>query len=524
MLLIVILILVTVMTFVAIARALFSRGVTSQVLRSSLGIQAQTLAESAAEEVLLEVRRRANDPESESFVPFRVERYAGEEASFPVQVETPRFDSLYERIPEISPFYLEDRSAVVSFQRQFTGVPYERYGLLKVSATVARDMSLTTKVSRRVELGVEFKVHLVSTPRPFDQAALYVQDGGALLGRPYQMIEDVLQSIEYRRSEHEDVIDQMESRKDSVPFNGVATLTRHRNLQIQEAAYWRQKAPPLREPSALFALGRAPDGVDVSLLRIEARMRDAYRALQLAEEDYQEARGNLSAAFDSIEKHNQYLAKLKVLLGATSEMVGIMENFLGLFQVWDDTKFEGLVPPAYKLEPDEWRRKATIILDRDPDGRSPQVLLDKLIGETDRLNGVFYSNWPGKSLSLRGRTIPGRVVLVCEETTVNLSDVNLAATGDDLLTVVSFGQVNLSGTVNASVMALGGLSMAAGTEIKGNLVLKQVKNPGDLEGRVEYDPKYHSGRTTTESVAEAKTQYYWVSIGPRPLYKAVHRQ
>jgi hypothetical protein len=524
MLLIVILIMVTVMTFMALARAFFSRGVTSQVLRSSLGIQAQTLAESAVEEALSELRRRVNDPSDPIFVALREEVYAGEENEIPITIETPLLDTMYERYPEITQFYVDKCDAVVNFQHQFSAVPYERFGLLKVEAAVSRDLGLTSRVTRRVELGVEFKVQLLSTPRPFDQTAVYVHDADSVLRRPYQKIEDVLQSIEYRRSEHEDVVDQMESRKGSMPFNGEAMLTRHKSVVIPESAYWRAKAPLFEDPGALFALGRAPDGIHLEQLNIGKKINLAYRNVQAAEEAFQEARSSLEADFERQDLHNDYLNKLKVMLGTYSEMIGKMDSFRGLFQVWDGAQFSALEGFGFKLTPDEWRRKATIILDRSPERKSPQVIFDNLMKDKGSLYGVFYSNWPGKSMRLQGRNYPGRIVLVTEQTDLSLRDVNVGASSDDLLTVVSFGNLHLSGKIHASILALGSVQIEPGTEIVGNLVFNEVKNPRELQGEVEHDPKYYSGRTSSSSTTEAKTRYYWVTLAPRPIYKAVHRQ
>lgn len=524
MLLIVILILVTVMTFVALARAFFSRGVTSQVLRSSLGVQAQSIAESAVEEGLSELRRRVNDASDPIFVPFREEVYSGEETEIPISLQTPLLEGLLARYPDLAQFDLESCGAVVNFQRQFSAVPYERFGLAKVSATVSRSLGLTTRVTRRVELGVEFKVQLLSTPRPFDQTAVYVQDGDSLLRAPFQTLDDVIQSIEYRRSEHEDMVDRMESQKGTVPFNGEAMLARHQGVSIPEPDYWRSKVPMLEEPAALFALGRAPDGIHLEHLGIAEAIRSAHRRVQDAEEAYQDARSQLESDFHRQDRHNDYLNKLKILLGAYSEMVGKMENFRGLFQIWDGDKHAALAGFDYKLTPDEWRRKATFVLDRHPGRLSPQTVLDTLLRERGRLDGVFYSNWPGKSLRLRGRNLPGRAVLVAEQTEVSLHNVNTGTGPDDLLTVVSFGNLRLSGKIRASILALGSVQIEPGTEIVGNLVFREVPDTRDLKGRVEHDPRYFSGRTTSQSTRGAKTQYYWVTVAPRPIYKAVYRQ
>lgn len=515
------LILATVMSFVAIARAFYSKGVTGQVVRSSLGIQAQTIAESAAEEALVELRRRVNDPEQPIYAELREEVYAGESSEFELGLDTPQLDRMYEQYPEISPFYLHERTAKVKFQKQFTAVPYERFGLIQVRTTVRRDLSLTSTVSRTVEQGVEFKVHLVSTPRPYDQTAVYVHEGAELLERPYQLIEDTLQSIEFRRSEHEDIVDMMDRRKDAVPFNGRAMLSRYEGIVVPESAYWREKVPLLRSPAALFALGRPPGGVSLEHLGIQEKIREAGEDVRRAEEALAESRDRLERDFEVIERHNDYLSKLRVTLGAYSEMIGRMESFRKLFQVWDGDKYSSLAPFAYKLEPREWRKKAGFVLDRSPDGDSPQQVLDRVLSQPQGAYGVFYTNWPTRTINLANKRIKGRVVLVAEATTVNLENVG-PASEDDLLTVVSFGRVRVSGNVNASVMALGALDFAGDAKLEGNLVLNRVPSTtSGIGGHVTYDRKLHSGRTTSNDASGAKTQYYWVSVAPRPIYTSI---
>lgn len=514
------LILATVMTFVALARAFYSKGVTGQVVRSSLGIQAQTIAESAAEEALVELRRRVNDPAQPIYAELREEVYAGESSEFELGLDTPQLDRMYERYPEISPFYLHERTAKVKFQKQFTVVPYERFGLIQVRTTVRRDLGLTSTVSRTVEQGVEFKVHLVSTPRPFDQTAVYVHQGAELLERPYQLIEDVLQSIEFRRSEHEDIVDMMDRRKGAVPFNGAAMLSRYQGVTVPESAFWRKKVPLLKAPAALFALGRAPDGVSLEHLAIGERIREANEEVRRAEEALAESRDRLERDFEVIEHHNDYLAKLRVTLGAYSEMIGRMESFRKLFQIWDGDEYGSLAPFAYKLEPREWRRKAGFVLDRSPDGDSPQQVLDRVLGQPQGAYGVFYTNWPTRNISLANKRIKGRVVIVAEATTVNLSNVG-PASPDDLLTIVSFGRVSVSGDVNASVLALGSLDFAPDAKLEGNLILRRVPSSSNLRGHVTHDRKFYSGRTTSDDASGAKTQYYWVSVAPRPVYTSI---
>ncbi len=523
MLLIIILILVTVMSFIAMARSVFSKSVTSQVLRSSLGIQAQTLAESAAEEALVELRSRVNDPSDELFNEFRKEVFAGQKSALALDIQTPQFDALYDRFGEMSPFYLEERSVAVNFQRQFTSMPYERFGLAQIRTAVRRDVSLTTSVKRAVELGVEFKVHLLSAPRPFDQTAVYVQDGTRLLRNAYQRLEDILQSIEFRRSEHEDIADLMEQRKDSVPFNGRAMLTRYTHgVSIPDQEYWREKLPPLRTPAALFASGRKPDGISLEHLNISENIRLAAEDVTRAEEELEAARSKLEANFDRSDLHNAYLNRLRITLGTYSEAVGRMDKFRRMFHVWDGDKYPELGKFSYKLTKQEWARKASFVLDRDPAGAPPQKVLDQQLSKSGGAYGVYYSDWKQMSLHLQNRRIKGRVVLVAVDTAVSLSNIGPAGP-DDLLTIVSFGSLRLSGKIQASILALGSVSVDPGTELEGTLVFNKVPNPRALTGKVYYDPRNASGITKADDVSQAKTQYYWVSVAPRPVYKAIER-
>jgi hypothetical protein len=521
MLLMIVLIIVTVLTFIGIARAVYSRGVTSQVLRSSLGIQAQTLAESAAEEALLDLRRRVNDPSHEAFAAFRSEVYAGEAGDFDVGLTTPRYGERLAADPSLRAFVLEETEARVRFQRQFSAAPYERYGLVEVSAEVGTSLGFADSVTRRVGLGVEFKVHLLGPPRPFDQTAVYVHDGEGLLRDAYRRIEDAAQNIEDVRADHDSLTQEVENRKGSLPFSGESMLSRYEGVRIPPRDYWRSKAPEFRPPAVLYALGRDPAGVDLKELDVARRVEEAWGAVQRTSASYQEARIALEGGFENPGRHDDYLGRLRILLGAYSEIFGVIDKIRGEFKIFDGADYPKLGDFAYKLSRGEWRRKVTVNLDRDPQGRKPQDVLEAMLKDKGRLNGVFYT--AQGSITLRNRTLPGRVVLVCEGGSVDLAHLNADAGDTDIFTVVSFGKVKIQGVVKGGVLALGSLEMDDDAEIHGPVVFDKVTYPESIRGRAIYEDTLYSGRTTPSDTSGANTNFYWVTLAPRPIYRAVDR-
>ncbi len=524
MLLVVILILVTVMTFIAIARAVFSKGVTSQVLRSSLGVQCQTLAEGAAEEALLQLRAKVNDPSDPIYREIRQEVYRGQVGDFEVRLDPTRVDAMIRNDPDLAAYYLGDAQATIAFQKQFSSAPYERYGLMKVGARVSTDLSFADTVSRRVELGVEFKVHLLGSPRPFDQAAVYVHDGEALLRDPYRRIEDALQDIDDLRNLHEEMTQQLESRKGSITgWNATLMVDRYKGVQVLPREYWRGQAPELRLPAVIYGLGRDAAGIDLTELDIRNRVERGWESVQRTSTYFREAKGRLESSFENSSRHDDYLERLRVLLGAYSEMFGTVNRFRNIFHVFDGANYPELGKFGYKLEIAEWLRKVTHDLDRDPARREPQVQLEELL-KAGRLNGVVFTSWNGKSVRLAGRNLPGRIVLVTGETSLELSDLNLQATDRDMLTIVAMGPLRLSGKIHASILALGPVEIAPNTQIEGNLVFDKVRVPEDMAGRASYDRRLFSGRTTTTDTSGAYLDYYYVTLAPRPVYKAVDRR
>lgn len=524
MLLVIVLTLVAVMTFIFIARAVFTSSVTSEVLRSSLGIQCQTLAESAAEEALVRLRESVNDPAHAIYPQFRREVYAEQNGDFAVDLELPVFDQMRSKNENLRSFYLAERGATVAFQRQFSSMPYERFGLLKVGTRVSTDLRFADTVTRRVELGIEFKVNLLSLPRPFDQTCVYIHDADGILRPAQQRMEDALSEIERRRSEHQELTDRVESQKDSLPFDGTGMHSRYVGVRIPPREFWEAKAPPIDAPAAVYGLGRNDAGIELAELQIGESASQAHEALRQTEEACAQARTRLEGDFLNEERHNDYLEKQRIMLGAYSQLLGLMERFRATFQVYDGEKYAVLAPFGYKLGREDWRRKVTFDLDRDPEGRTPQQVFDGLLKENPRLYGVFYTSKPGAVLQLKGRSVPGRVVLVAEETALEVGDFNGAAGDTDLFTIVSFGSMRLSGKVHAAVMALGGCSMEPGTEIRGSLVLDRVASLADVAGRVKYERKYYSGRTTTDDTSGAFSDYYFVSLASRPVYKSVERR
>ena len=73
------------------------------------------------------------------------------------------------------------------------------------------------------------------------------------------------------------------------------------------------------------------------------------------------------------------------------------------------------------------------------------------------------------------------------------------------------------------ILALGSVETDPGTKIHGNIVFDKVRSPECLKGRVRWDEKIYSGRTTPTDTSGAFLDYYFVTLAPRPVYRSIER-
>jgi hypothetical protein len=152
------------------------RGVDRLAARELAGVRAQAIAESAIEEVAHRIATGVNDPESALYSAFREELARRGSLDVPPQAlgGQPRTHALAAAPPYGGEVRLESVSARVAHSAAVVPSPrraYERTGLLAYEAAAR-----SGAVVRRVRVEQEFRVALVTLPRPFDRMAFYVDD------------------------------------------------------------------------------------------------------------------------------------------------------------------------------------------------------------------------------------------------------------------------------------------------------------------------------------------------------------
>ncbi|MBI3894098.1 MAG: hypothetical protein HY303_21475 [Candidatus Wallbacteria bacterium] len=512
--------LLMVLAFVGFSQRYFGSQVSSQTFRLAMGRLAEQLADSAVEEALHDVRSHVNDPSDPLFQEIRLEVYAGVTGEVPLTIKTP----FVERIAREAPyrgFFLEDVRADVIWQAQFSKLPYEKFGVVRCRARAGIRLGLTEKVQRTVETGVDFKIVLASTPRPFDQTTVYIEDGTSLgTSRANRRMEEALRTLEALASEKADVSRRLEARKAEVSpgGSGEALLADYSSLDIPAL---RPTLHRMEEEN--LVVFRVQDQVDLKELDMAGAVVRFESDLESVDRRLSSARTALDAAFTDATRHREYLAALKDAAGKRTRFLQWLVGYQSATSEWGGEAWSRLAEFHYKLEQVEWKRKAFHFI-REGQGGSARAQLEALAARLGRLNGVVFVENPGETLELEGKLAELRGMLVLVTTgAVRLSGAGRNGGPTDFLTIVSYGRMSVDGEVHASLIPRGGVLVPASATVKGNLILHDAQDPSALQGIVKHDARYFSGRTTTEDSSGAFTDYYLCALGPRPVYREVQR-
>ena len=122
----------------------------------------------------------------------------------------------------------------------------------------------------------------------------------------------------------------------------------------------------------------------------------------------------------------------------------------------------------------------------------------------------------------RGR-FSGRVILVATGN-VRIGAGAGKAGPDDLVRVISYGTVSVGGECQCSVVANKNVLVGQWATIRGNLIVRDVRDFGSLRGTIIKDPRLYSGRTVPGDTSGAYTDYYYVAVGPGETYRLIGRR
>lgn len=153
----------------------------------------------------------------------------------------------------------------------------------------------------------------------------------------------------------------------------------------------------------------------------------------------------------------------------------------------------GQVQGSFEISRSYWSRKASLRL-RDR-GQGIQAAYEELRERLPVLNGVVYVENPGETLRLTDLRHQGRTVLVVEGG-LDLVDIRLEDASRDQLTILAFGDVQVAGELEASLVLTRAPSdleprrtVHIGTEILGAFVLTEGEYHSDRGFQLDCRPQ-----------------------------------
>lgn len=531
-LLVVILSMIVVLVIIGVGQRFLGSAVSNQTQRTSVGDLALELAESAVEEALHQFRTKANDPATPIFALMRKDVYVpslGDRDLTPF-IETPHLKKILSE-PQYSKFYLRDLRVEIPYQRQFGGLGYERFGIVKVRAQVRFDLSLTESVSREVEAGVGFKVALCGPPRPFDQMALMILIPGAA---PSELEFAQLESKKRElfalvKETHDDAQQRAES--GNTPD---AVKDEYREIPglVNSVDTWQKQLPDLPTSGFLLWGGKpAPQPLEFEELFILKKLEEKERAdLTPARREVEQALRKVTTAPDDVQAHRDLIAAYRRRARALASLLTVMAEQRQHFAAKSGDVFDAVNGHEYKLYERHWGWKTFYELSEKPDDPI-DAQLSRLLSAVHPISGILKLNNTAKPVRLANVDIQGKLIILTGTGGVTLANVNRRERPADLLTIVSLGgPISVSGDVHAVV--IGGstesrqkatFSAAPGSTIHGGLVLETLPSDGERQFRIVRDDKYHSGTSEEKSPKAAYADYYYIATSPRFVYRRVRR-
>ena len=503
--LVIVVTLVLLAAFLGIYQMTFSRHVVSHVNRAALGEVAMLLAESTVQEMLTDIRKRVNDPADELFNTFRKEVLKTSENSFTIDVKTPVVTKLLAQ-KEYEGYSLQEATAKVTFQRLFSKLPYEKYGVISCTATVGKRLGLTYSVSRTLKSACEFKVALLAPPRPFDQISFMVTDTNYLIqGANFKIRESIRELIDAKKLRNE-VIEQLK--------NAGKDYSLLKKIKILSRKKLKKRFHLFKEPLTIFSVKPV---VDLEKVDLPRRLSKTTSSIKKIAKRYIRASSLVKANATSDAAIASFADALKDWVKAHQKRLNAVRSFQSTFVEYSGKARDRFAKFFFKLEQREWQAKAFYRIG----GSNINGQLAALRAKVKPLNGVIYIDNPEESLNLEGSKgkFDGRLVIVTTGNVV-IGDVP-SSTG--LLTVISFGNLSVVGDCRASLVANQRISVSSNATVLGNVILREVRSFGALKGKVNYDRTMHSGRTKVGDSTGAFWDYYYVAIGPGETIQGVTR-
>ncbi|MEE2924634.1 MAG: hypothetical protein VX619_07635 [bacterium] len=545
MVIVLVIILLMGLAIIGLANYKFVERTTLDVGASINGDIALLYAQSAVEEAIHITSSEINDPNTKLFQDIRDQAIRGP-ISWTIPVPILANEILDQE--ESNRYELVDGivNANVLMQKSFGGLLYEKYGTIEFKAKVRAKLGFTRSLEREYTEHIGFRMQLISTPRPFDQASLYVQDiGGWIYPKNYNYLvkqskEHILQKTPDWRKRFENKINDQ---KQAIEFIGE---------NVNELLNLLNRPPLLNSipaftpfQSEIIALSLVKN-IDLQKLNISPELKFKNKEISQKFDEVKEKDDELDKAIQELEnlpKKRSSIGKAKRIINDKvkpllkefaqltrdysklhTERIQILSDFQKLVKTPGGPKAQRIAVFYKKLNNiNDWETKANYVVKEEPGDlqNNFKALFDRVSAAGDSVNGVVYIKNPNTKLKLPSR-LKGKLVIVTEGD-VQIDNLLPEDSSKHVLSVISYGDMRVSGSIKASLMPQGNFQVIGSLSVDGNLVFNRITDPNQLKGQLNYDPLLHSGTTTANSDANAKRIYYYAVLEPMSVGINVQR-
>tara|TARA_B100000674_G_scaffold248481_1_gene204833 strand:- start:68 stop:1711 length:1644 start_codon:yes stop_codon:yes gene_type:complete len=536
---ILVIVLLTGLAIIGLANYKFVERTTLDVGASINGDRAMLIAQSAVEEAIHIVSKQINDPNTELFEDIRSQSKRGS-ISWDIKVpilETEILSQAKRPSYELVDGYVK---AKVLIQRTFNTMLYEKYGTIEFTAKTKVNLGFAKSLQREFTEHVGFRMQLVSTPRPFDQATLYVHNiqGWIDPDKYNSLFTESKNRLEKRIQEwRQKFRDRVDREKSGIQAVGESPQELDRILITPALVREIPNFTPF--PSDMIALSLSKS-IDMSRLNVFRDLKQKTDEIQKKFEEVNQKDAELDEAIEKLEnlpkelssksKAQRILREEVKPLGREfaqlthelskldSERIKILSDFQVVVKSFGGQKKLNIGKFFSKFDrASDWKQKATYVIEEGGLQDNLKALFDKV----EPVNGVVYVENPSSALKLSG-TVKGKLLIVTEGA-VDIENLQPSDPSKHIMSVISYGDMRVSGSIRASLMPQTNFKVRGSLRLNGNLVLRQITDLSQLKGRLDYDPTLHSGTTTKTSDAKAKKSYYYVVLSPMSVGSIVKR-
>jgi len=533
----------------AYAQSLLSNQVISMVHRSSLGITAQYLAESACQEAAGLVECAVNDPgrAPELFARFRAQG-AESPAAFTVPGmsldDLTKTAELLETVGKGRCFRLDEFSTEVVLQKRVGPMVADTFGTLRFHTRVAARME--RGVARTVDEYRDFRVGLVSTPQPFGAATMFLgsarnvlpEDANLYIARCYEDSAELGRATDWLVK----VIGSAQDGNLKKSFMAVAEACKQQLAELGPLLSGKP-TPQLHLFGDPLCEGKPPitSMDDLALAVSYTKMQvlplvifDQRQRIQAMQTAFDAAATKARQAFSDVQQSatsSQGLTGKSVIAfrQACAEYVAAVKRLAPVYYAVQDLCIEltGESLASFRtkyverLRPEEWPQRAFFKVRSMPE-------LAALLQATRPISGILVSesNDPLVWSAVCNAPFQGKLVVVHRGPVV-LDGTAVAQPSLDNLTFVCAGaSVTLSGTVQASVVLADvttppRLDTTGLQNLLGSLVsARQLEfTAGQLAGTVTHDPT----QLSLDDQGATKLNHVFVAVAPPLRAKEVKR-